>query len=383
MLFLINGREGYGVERTVITLGRELRRRKAEVSYLALCSGRLEQSLSREGFKGKCLGLTVSSFNRNKPSTYFWMLWSAVCALCRGVRSIRTHIHQSGADVVYLHNRSVLMFGCFGILGTSVKGVCHISNTMDRRRWLGAQSYIYQLACRLSGMKPVGNSKHTAESFGSGILPAESILLGIDVEEFSPCRSIDSATLREQLLVDDQTPVFLVMARIVEEKAQDRVVDAAVRLYEEGQRFIVVFAGGPLDSSYCLRIRERVESSGYSQCFRFPGFVSDPRLYYAAADVVLNSRIDAEPFGNTIIEAMLMKKPVLAYYLGGPSETIVDGETGWLMDSCSVDAHCDGMKRALRDRSDWGAMGRAGRKRAVEQFSGEAFCDRILDLIQK
>lgn len=173
------------------------------------------------------------------------------------------------------------------------------------------------------------------------------------------------------------------MARITPTKAQDRVIDAAIRLLREGYRFDLLIAGGPTEGSYYQQIVNRVNEAGVADRVRLIGFVSDPRSYYGVCDVVINSRTNAEPFGNTIIEAMLMARPVLAYYLGGPTETIVDGETGWLISDSSVDDYYAGLKRALKDAGRWNEMGHAARRRAEQEFSSEAFADRVLAVCDK
>ena len=83
----------------------------------------------------------------------------------------------------------------------------------------------------------------------------------------------------------------------------------------------------------------------------------------------MNSRLGAEPYGLTIVEAMLMQRPVLAYATGGPSETIEDERTGWLIQSPSVTAYQEGIKRALAARSEWAEMGCYARDRALRLFS--------------
>lgn len=63
----------------------------------------------------------------------------------------------------------------------------------------------------------------------------------------------------------------------------------------------------------------------------FSGRISDDekRMLYARALLVVNTA-PKEPFGLTCVEAMAAGAPVLASNRGGPSETVIDGETGTL-----------------------------------------------------
>lgn len=61
-----------------------------------------------------------------------------------------------------------------------------------------------------------------------------------------------------------------------------------------------------------------------------------PEEFYAKADVLLNlSRVDQwiETFGLTIVEGMTFGLPVIVPPVGGPTEIIVDGQEGFLVDS--------------------------------------------------
>ncbi|KAG0157584.1 hypothetical protein PDIDSM_4769 [Penicillium digitatum] len=86
-----------------------------------------------------------------------------------------------------------------------------------------------------------------------------------------------------------------------------------------------------------------------------------------------------EHFGIVPVEAMRAGLPVLASNTGGPLETIVEGETGWLRD-----AHADEEWTAVMDKALYGLsqedlqhMALAGKNRAQQEFSLTAMGDRL------
>jgi alpha-1,3/alpha-1,6-mannosyltransferase len=86
-----------------------------------------------------------------------------------------------------------------------------------------------------------------------------------------------------------------------------------------------------------------------------------------------------EHFGIVPVEAMRVGLPVLASNTGGPLETIVEGETGWLRD-----AHADDEWTAVMDKALYGLshedaerMAAAGKMRAEQEFSLTAMGDRL------
>jgi alpha-1,3/alpha-1,6-mannosyltransferase len=76
--------------------------------------------------------------------------------------------------------------------------------------------------------------------------------------------------------------------------------------------------------------------------------------------------------------------PVLASNSGGPLETIVEGETGWLRDAENVAEWTSIMRKVLLDMTtqDFARMAASGKRRAEGQFSLEALEDRLEEEIQ-
>ena len=91
-----------------------------------------------------------------------------------------------------------------------------------------------------------------------------------------------------------------------------------------------------------------------------------------------------EHFGIVPLEAMLSSVPVLAANSGGPLETILDGETGWLRSANKIEEWTDVMQRVLHDLSDsqLRQMGQNGRRRVKEEFSADKMAHRLNDEIE-
>ena len=91
----------------------------------------------------------------------------------------------------------------------------------------------------------------------------------------------------------------------------------------------------------------------------------------AAADVVVCSS-SFESYGMVNVEAMASGKPVVSTRRGGPSETVADGETGFLVDAGDAEALARNVIDLLRDPDLRQRMGAAGRARVERLFSAQS-----------
>jgi glycosyltransferase involved in cell wall biosynthesis len=69
------------------------------------------------------------------------------------------------------------------------------------------------------------------------------------------------------------------------------------------------------------------------------------------------------------LEAMACAVPVVSTNVGGPNETVVDGETGFLVPPRDPDALAQAVRRLLDDPDLRARMGRAGRARVLARFT--------------
>jgi alpha-1,3/alpha-1,6-mannosyltransferase len=91
-----------------------------------------------------------------------------------------------------------------------------------------------------------------------------------------------------------------------------------------------------------------------------------------------------EHFGIVPLEAMLAGIPVLAADSGGPLETVVEDETGWLRPSDDIDQWTKLMCQVLFEMPDeyLAIMGERGRRRVISEFSHTKMASRLDEEIE-
>jgi glycosyltransferase involved in cell wall biosynthesis len=238
---------------------------------------------------------------------------------------------------------------------------------------------LYTFAFRHLGITPVANSEHTRTTLGRGAGFAEKIDLGVNPEHMR---------IASGVAADGMPPRrpgrarLLVMSRLVETKGHMILLRAMLSRPELAEIDLIV-CGGPLGTPYAAALRQEAAEHGAADRFHLLGPVKEVAAYYREADVVANARLDPEPFGLSIVEAMLVGKPILAHASGGPAEIVLDGVTGWHVTAPSVQAFAGGLARMIRDRQRWTEMGKAARDRALQHYTSDHMTGQLLAIVNK
>jgi glycosyltransferase involved in cell wall biosynthesis len=173
------------------------------------------------------------------------------------------------------------------------------------------------------------------------------------------------------LVSDEQSandPTVIAMLAVLEERKGHRfLLDAARLLKDRGRRIQYVFAGG---GSQKARLQTIVEALGLEEEVSFVGFVRDVPKFLSSIDVLVLPSL-YEGLGVAALEGMAAGKPVVATRVGGLAESIVDGETGFLVPPRDGVALADVIERLVADPTMARAMGRKGAARVLSNFTIE------------
>lgn len=161
---------------------------------------------------------------------------------------------------------------------------------------------------------------------------------GVDERHFDPA-VVDAgriAALRNAWGVPAGRPVVMLPGRITRWKGQAVLVDAMARLPGDAVALLVGDAGAK--PAFRDELLARIAELGLGARVRLVGHAADVPAALLLADVVVHASTDAEAFGRTVIEAQAMERCVIASDLGGPTETVAEGVTGWRVPPGDADA---------------------------------------------
>ena len=225
----------------------------------------------------------------------------------------------------------------------------------------------------------LANSDYTAA--GLSRVPGVKVMTpAIDPARFDPgrVRPVSRAELKLPLGV----PVMGLIARLDPAKGADLAIAALDQLGKEQPDLYLLLIGGPLDSAWAQTLRADAEARGVAARVRWVGPVSDPERYWGVCDLALNAYKGAEAFGLSLVEAMLMERPVVAHARGQPGNSVMEGQTGWLFETPEVQALVAALRRAFAVRSHWPRIGSAARQEALRRFASPGHGARYLALLR-
>jgi len=202
---------------------------------------------------------------------------------------------------------------------------------------------------------------------------------GPDPETFRP--GVDGAAVRRGLGIDDDAPVVVLVAKMVEPKGHEVLLRAAPEVLESHPTARFVIVGGDLDGEHHRRYANRMRSLpaelGAGHAVMFTGYRSDVAQIMAAADIVTHCSTHPDPFPGTVLQGMALGKAVIASDLGGPSEQIEAGRSGVLVPAADPAALASAIRSLLDDPGRRASLGRAAAERVRTTFTAEDFYRRL------
>jgi phosphatidyl-myo-inositol dimannoside synthase len=231
-------------------------------------------------------------------------------------------------------------------------------------------------------------SRYTRGRFASAFGPQaalEHLPPGVDTDRFRPDPGA-RAELRHRYRLGDR-PTVVCLSRLVPRKGQDMLIRALPQLRRrvDGAALVIV-GGGP----YLDTLRKLAAEHDVTDHVVFTGGVPAAELpaHHAVADVFAmpcrtrGAGLDVEGLGIVYLEASATGVPVVAGQSGGAPETVLDGETGRVVDGRSVEAITEAVSDLLADPDHAARVGARGRDWVMAQWRWDTMAARMSDLLQ-
>lgn len=295
---------------------------------------------------------------------------------------LRKLIREYDVDIVHACSRAPAWSAGRAVLGTPARYVtsCHSSHKIT-----GALKKLYN-ASITKGERVIAVSHFLADELEKNYQVAPErirvIHRGLAVEKFHPNSVTPERLIKlaQQWRIPDGASVIMLPGRLSRIKGHMFLIDALQQLQQKD--LFCLFVGSDLgNQNYRRELEQYIESRGMGGAVRIVSACDDMPAAYMLATVVAVPSLAPEGFGRIAIEAQAMGRPVIATDHGGARETILPGETGWLVEPGDV----QGLSRALHEALSLNADQRArlatrAMSHVLQRFTNEHMCAATLDV---
>ncbi|HDQ16373.1 MAG TPA: glycosyltransferase, partial [Bacteroidetes bacterium] len=281
-----------------------------DVSYAGLLSKALAEHDIRV-LKCRMAILRRKYFN---PLGIIFYLWRLMVSTFHFIDFIK----HEGIDIVHTNTIAVIP-GALAAWLTRKPHIWHVREIIVQPKllWRLTSWIVSRLSTRV-----IVNSVHTKEHLCAGNQhnrpKTDVVYNGIDVERFDAGKGKGHLVREEWGILDGQLLVGMV-GRVSHWKGQEYFLRVAklVSSQHPETRFALVGGTAPGQEGYFLRLKSIVEDLSLENLVILSDYRTDIPVVLDAYDIFVLPSTQPEPFGNVVLEAMAMRKPVIANAHGG------------------------------------------------------------------
>jgi glycosyltransferase involved in cell wall biosynthesis len=295
------------------------------------------------------------------------------------VPALASAIRHSGCDVVHAHLETASTLAPLSARLARRPALCtlhHVPVPLTGREALRERLAV-MVGSRSSGLVMVSRASYSgfAARYPRSYDPVRWSVVhnGVDLQRFRPLGPDEAATLPVELGIPPGVPVVALVGHMRVGKGQDVAVRAWPQvLTGQPDAHLLLLGDGPLEQD----LRQLAQDLGVTSRVVFAGVRQDvheilPRTTLA----VLPTRMEALP--TALLEAAACGVASVATAVGGVPEVVIDGETGWLVDSPDPERFAVTLRTALDDPAERQRRGTQGRLLVERSFGSSAWADRL------
>lgn len=364
-----------GVERGAVDIAKALK--KADFESIVVSKGGILVYQLREA------GITHITLpvHRKNPLTIFL-----------NIKKIVDLINQHRVDIVHVRSRAPMISAYFACkkTGTKLVSTVHGTYSLNLLNWkVFPLKRIYNaMMLKADAIIAVSGfiKKYLLQNYPKEIanFSPEKITVihrGAEIEYFNSNRVSKNRLIdiSKNWNLPEDKKIILLPARFTAWKGHEFLIEALLKVKND---FLCVMAGSDHGhKKFRKKIEARIIKEGLAGKIKIVGICKDMPAAYAIAHLVISSSIKPEAFGRIAIEAQAAGKVLIATNIGGTLETVIDGETGFLVDVGDVEKFAELIDKVLdMPKSEADKIGVAAHKNVAENFSNQKMCDETIKL---
>ena len=362
-----------GLERIVVGLARELRGRGHSV-WVVSSGGGLVPELQRVGAEHVVAPLEITS----------------PLGVAQAARQIRRLIVEQHIDLVHSFSAtaSVAINLALRVGGSGANGleaVRLVSSPMGLqnsprelpwttwlRNWflaLGAEQILVISPEIRRHLRRVGAREQTLVDFN---------FVGLDVETFQPSED-DYQSVRREFGFPSDALIVSTIGALHPRKSHELFIDASalVSASEPRARFLIIGEG-----ELHAELESHAQATGVAERLVFTGVRDDVARLVSATDVYVKPGVVEGFIGITVLEALGLGKPVVAFETEDVKLALTDGQTGLIVPNGDVGRLSEAIVYLLHHPDVGAQLGQAGQQLVMERFDFGVLARRLEEFYQ-
>ena len=215
-------------------------------------------------------------------------------------------------------------------------------------------------------------------------LPRERVTVvynGLEMARYDTALATRDSSLRQSLGLADDAVIVVAAGRVTEDKGFDLLIEAAGQLCPVHPKTVFLLCGATESPDYQSALLQRIEQLGLEDHVHLLGRRDDLPTVMVQSDVfVLPSRREGHPY--VLLEAMACNLPAVATRCGGVDETVVEGETGFVVPIGSAHALEERLSLLVADAELRTRMGESAARRVREHFTAAQTAQGLFDMYE-
>ena len=323
--------------------------------------GPLHQALANQGLKVQ-VSQRAQGFNQvRRDSSLLTVLplgARLVAVTLELVRAARRH------DVIYANSQKAFVLSAIAAWLTRRPLIWHLHDIITAAHFGPMQRRVQVMLANFCASQVIVPSQAAAAAFiaeGGRKALVAVVPNGLDIPE----EAASAAQIRRELQLSEG-PLVGVFSRLAAWKGQHVVLQALAQT--PGVSCIIAGAALFGEDAYANRLKAMVTQLGLGDRVHFLGQRSDVSRLMRAVDAVIHPSIDPEPFGRTLVEAMLAEVPVIASDAGAASDILDGGRVGTLVPPGDADALASAIAHVMSRPPELAGQLREARARARTHY---------------
>ena len=374
ILQIIPSLESGGVERGTIDIAKSLK--KQNFFPIVVSSGGVLTYDLREA--------KISHFEVDVKSKNPFNIFS-------NIKIIQRIIDENKVDLVHVRSRAPMWSAYYACKKTKTKLVSTIHGTYSLNflfwKIFPLKKVYNSIMFKADSIIVVSNYiknyllRNYQENFSDLI---DVIQRGVDLQYFnrdkvSKNRIID--LIKKWNLPEDKKMIIM-PARFTSWKGHEFLIESLAKV--KNDFFCVMVGSDHGHKKYRKRIEQKIVKENLAGRIRIVGACRDMPATYQLAHFVVAPSVRPEAFGRVAIEAQASSKIIVATKIGGALETIIEEETGFLVEPFDTDALANAIDKILEmSKEETEKLGLAGRKNVEENFSNDLMCQKTIEVYKK